>query len=66
MTENAPQFEDPPVATLDGPNGKAEIYEVWSAGQLKGYEVYFGGQVESFPNLGEAYITAGEKAGVKT
>ena len=58
------------VTTIDGPNGKAEIYEVStseaSGGQRFSYIVKFGAEKIEIPSLGEAYITAGEKAGVKT
>jgi hypothetical protein len=57
---------DEPVAVIDGTNGSAEIYEVWEGGRLVEYQVRFGGEVETFRNLGEAYIAAGEKAGAKT
>lgn len=55
-----------PVAVIEGTAGKAEIYEVWENGRLIEYQVRFGETVESHPNLGEAYIVAGEKAGAKT
>ena len=58
------------VTTVEGPKGKAEIYEVSkpepSGGQRFSYIVKFGSESEEIPSLGEAYITAGEKAGVKT
>ncbi len=58
------------VTTIDGPKGKAEIYEVSTAeasgGQRFSYVVKFGGEKIEIPSLGEAYITAGEMAGVKT
>jgi len=57
---------EPPVNVIEGPNGKAEIFEIWSNGRLTEYRVRFNGVVEIFPNIGEAYIAAGEKAGVKT
>lgn len=59
-------MDDPPVAVVEGTNGKSEIYEVWDGGRLVEYQVRFGGEVESFRNLGEAYIVAGEKAGAHT
>lgn len=59
-------MDDPPVAVVEGTNGKSEIYEVWDGGRLVEYQVRFGNQVESFRNLGEAYIVAGQKAGAKT
>lgn len=55
------------VAALDGPRGKAEIYEVVepvpSGGQRFEYEVHNGGEVQRFLTLGEAYITAKEATG---
>jgi hypothetical protein len=59
-------MDDPPVAVIEGANGKSEIYEVWEGGRLVEYQVRFGDEVLSFPNLGAAYIVAGEKAGAKT
>lgn len=62
--------EDTLVTAIEGPNGKAEIFEVpqqfAGGGQRFEYEVRFQGQKEVYKSLGEAYITAGEKAGVKT
>ncbi len=57
---------DAPVAVVEGPNGKAEIFEVTVANRSMEYRVRFHGQTETYKSLGEAYITAGEKAGVKT
>jgi hypothetical protein len=51
---------------IEGDKGSAAIYEVWEGGRLVEYQVRFGDEVETFRNLGEAYITAGEKAGAKT
>ena len=53
------------VAVIEGPKGKAEIFEIFTSGKLE-YEVRFGGQAQKFKNLGEAYVEAGEKAGKKT
>ena len=54
------------VATLEGPLGKAEIYEVPQANADGGlqlqYEVLFNGQTETYRALGEAYLEAGESA----
>jgi hypothetical protein len=62
--------ENTMVTAIDGPNGKAEIFEVpqqfAGGGQRFEYEVRFKGSKETYKSLGEAYITAGEKAGVKT
>ena len=64
MAETAADNE--PVAVITGPKGDAEIFEVWSGGRLGEYQVRFNGQIERFPNIGEAYIAAGEKTGTKT
>jgi hypothetical protein len=58
------------VATVEGPQGTAEIMEVpqiaGDGGQRLEYVVAFGGQNQTFPSLGEAYITAGELSGTET
>jgi len=53
------------IAVIEGPKGKAEILEIFTAGKLE-YEVRFGGQAQRFKNLGEAYVEAGQKAGTPT
>ncbi len=58
--------EESSVAVVEGPNGSAEIIEVWDAGRLVEYKVNFKGESETSVNIGSAYILAGEKAGVKT
>lgn len=58
--------DEPPVAVVEGPKGKAEIIEIWSGGRLIEYQVRFAGQIEKCVNIGEAYIAAGEKVGVHT
>ncbi len=57
---------DEPVAVITGPKGDAEIFEIWSSGRLLEYQLRFNGRTETFPNIGEAYIAAGEKTGTKT
>jgi hypothetical protein len=57
---------DEQVAVVEGPNGNAEIIEVWEGGRLIEYQVRFNGKTEKYSNIGEAYIEAGEKAGAKT
>ena len=57
---------DSPVSVVEGPKGKAEIYEIWAGGRLIEYQLKFGGDVEVHPNIGSAYIAAGEKTGTKT
>jgi hypothetical protein len=61
---------DEVVATVDGPNGSAEIFEValkaGDGGQQLEYVVAFGGERHTFRSLGEAYITAGELSGSET
>jgi len=58
------------VATIEGPLGKAEIYEVTRtlpSGPLQvEYEVRSGNESQIFPALGAAYIAAGELTGTKT
>ena len=54
------------VAVVNGPKGAAEIFEIWDGGRLVEYKVRFQGTVESYENIGEAYIAAGEKAGTPT
>ena len=55
-----------PVTVVEGPKGKAEIFELWSPGKAMEYQVRFGGRTETYKSLGEAYITAGERTGTKT
>ena len=57
---------DAPVAVVEGPKGKAEIYEVQGEDRSQVYNVKFNGQDHTFKSLGEAYIEAGEMAGTKT
>ena len=59
------------LTTIEGPKGKAEIFEivqpVESGGQRFEYEVrYNDKESQVCKALGEAYIVAGELAGVKT
>lgn len=58
--------EQTSLAVVDGPKGKAEIVEVYETGKPPIYQVQFNGQKQEFKSLGEAYIEAGERAGVKT
>lgn len=52
------------VAVVEGPKGRAEVVEVPADRNVE-YEVVFNGQRERFKSMGEAYITAKEKAGVQ-
>lgn len=53
--------------TIEGPKGKAGLFEVISAGQAQPkYEVEFGGASTSFSSMGEAYIEAGNMSGTPT
>ena len=53
--------------TIEGPKGKAGLFEVISAGQAQPkYEVDFGGTITSFSSMGEAYIEAGNLSGTPT
>lgn len=58
------------VATIEGPLGKADLYEVERTnpnGSIEvEYEVRAGQKIEKFAALGAAYITAGEMTGTKT
>lgn len=55
------------VSSVEGPRGKAEIYEhvlmVAGGGQRFEYEVQCQGTSQRFLSLGEAYVTAKELAG---
>ena len=57
---------DEPVAVVEGPKGKAEIYEVVGSNKITEYQVKMAEKTESYKSLGEAYIEAGEMAGTKT
>lgn len=58
------------VATIEGPLGKADLFEVTTtlpSGALGvEYEVRTDNDVQRFPSLGPAYIAAGELTGSKT
>ncbi|MEK9659600.1 MAG: hypothetical protein VW450_06635 [Chloroflexota bacterium] len=54
------------VASVEGPKGKADIYEVISGSGPTTYEVSFKGKETPFLSLGEAYIEAGDKVGSPT
>ena len=63
MTEEAISSETP-IAVIEGPKGKAEIYEYLVREQnIIEYQVKCNGEVKTYNNLGEAYIDAGELAG---
>jgi hypothetical protein len=54
------------IATVEGPNGTAQVIEVpTNGGKSLEYQARFKGTSETFKSMGEAYITAKEKAGVK-
>jgi hypothetical protein len=57
---------DAPVAVVEGPKGKAEIFEIFGDGRNLEYKVVCGNKTESYKSLGEAYIEAGEMVGTKT
>ena len=57
---------DEPVAVVEGPKGKAEIYEVVGSNKITEYQIKMGNNTASYKSLGEAYIEAGEMAGTKT
>ena len=54
------------VAVIEGPEGSAEIFEIWAGGRLLEYKVRFADQLDTYENIGEAYIAAGEKVGRRT
>jgi hypothetical protein len=63
MTEDALSNNEP-VAVIQGPKGKAEIYEfLVPERNIIEYQVKCNGEVKTYNNLGEAYIDAGEVAG---
>jgi hypothetical protein len=55
-----------PVAVVEGPKGKAEIYEVFGDGRNLEYKVKHNNRTDTYKSLGEAYIEAGELVGTKT
>lgn len=55
------------VEVISGPNGDAEIFELYESNQPLQYNIQFKGErSEVFMTLGEAYLEAGKRAGVKT
>ena len=54
-----------PVAVIEGPKGKAEIFEFVVKNIIE-YQVRCNNETKTFNNLGEAYLEAGELAGTKT
>ena len=59
--------EEDKIETIAGPNGEAEIYEIYEDNQPLTYTVHFKGSVsEIYKTLGEAYLEAGRLAGVRT
>ena len=57
------------IATVEGPEGTAEVVELQAPGKNTEYETRFRGKHETlqwvFPSMGEAYIEAKKCAGVK-
>ena len=51
---------------VEGPKGKAEIYEIFGDGRSLEYQVKCNGETQIYKSLGEAYIEAGELVGTKT
>ena len=59
--------EEDKIEVIAGPNGEAEIYEIYEDNQPLTYTVHFRGNVsEIYKTLGEAYLEAGRLAGVRT
>ena len=57
--------EEEQIAVLEGPNGSATIIEIWDGGRLIEFEVRSAGKAVKCSNIGEAYIEAGEQAGLE-
>ena len=61
------QSEGQLLATVDGPKGTAEIFEVTlpSTGRIEvEYKVVFEGKETGFPSMGEAHVQANELVGL--
>ena len=58
-------MDEEPIAVIEGPKGKAEIFES-IVGTIMEYRVTCNGEARTFNNLGEAYLVAGEMAGKET
>ncbi len=56
------------LTVVEGPNGKAELFEVTEEGSTVSteYMVEFKGKSTTYLTMGEAYIEAGELAGTAT
>ena len=56
------------ITIVEGPNGKAELYELAEDGSAVAteYVVEFKGETTKCLTMGEAYIEAGQKAGTPT
>ena len=56
------------LTTIEGPNGKAELYEVEDGAKHveTEYVVEFNGKEYKFTTMGEAYIEAGTLTGTPT
>ena len=63
MTMNQSSQKDVLYEVVEGPQGRAEVYEVQESRSSIIYEVRFGGETQRFDSIGEAYIEAGMKAG---
>jgi hypothetical protein len=63
MTQG-PITSETAVAVIEGPKGKAEIFEYLVRNIIE-YQVKFNGETKTFNNLGEAYIEASELSGAK-
>lgn len=53
------------VEVVEGPRGRAEVYEIQESLSSIVYEVRFAGESARFDSIGEAYIEAGLKSGKK-
>ncbi len=66
MKEDVAVTTETPIAVVEGLNGKAEIFSVKGEDGQPVYEVRFAGKKKSYVTIGEVYLDAGEKAGVRT
>ena len=51
-----------PVVVVEGPRGKAEIYEL-EGDRSSGFSIKFGGQTQTQDNIEDAYPSAGKLVG---
>jgi hypothetical protein len=66
VKEDVAVTTETPITVVEGLKGKAEIFSVKGEDGQPAYEVRFAGKRKSYVTIGEAYLDAGEQAGVKT